>query len=32
MVNKEELAKKLNLRPEQKVMLTQPVGYPAKKQ
>jgi len=28
MVKKKELAKKLNLRPEQRVILTQPVGYP----
>lgn len=30
MVNRQELAKKMNLRPDQKVILTQPVGYPAK--
>ena len=30
LVNRQELAKKMSLRPDQKVILTQPVGYPAR--
>ena len=30
MVKRPELAKKMSLRPDQKIILTQPVGYPAK--
>jgi hypothetical protein len=30
MVNRDELAKTLRLRPEQKIMLSQTVGYPSR--
>jgi len=30
MINKEELAKAMKLRPEQRIMLAQSIGYPQK--